>query len=455
MKEETIAAIATPAAIGGVSMIRVSGEDAISVAEKVFRGVSGKPLSEYRGYHAAYGEVSDSQGTFDNAVALVFRAPKSYTGENVVELSCHGGLSVTRRLLRAILHSGARLAEPGEFTKRAFLNGRLSLTQAESVMDLIHSQNDRAMVQAKAVHDGALHQRITAMKEELLAQTAHITALIDFPEEDVDEVERESLSGALKDCERKLRGLVETFDVGRVLQAGVNTVIIGRPNVGKSTLMNRLAGMEKSIVTEIAGTTRDVVEETVNLGDVVLRLADTAGIRNTEDRVEAVGVERARKRLEQADLVLFLLDASSPLDKEDLELIDAVQQKPAVVLLNKSDLGVNVDLEYIQSKFKHAVVTSLAEQFDVAELNNLVCKLLGLDKLDSSQPLIANERQRDCALRALQQVQAAEEETAMGMTLDAVDLCIRDAVAALMELTGESVSEVIVDEVFSRFCVGK
>lgn len=452
---ETIAAISTPNAVGGISVVRLSGETAFSVADRIFNGVSGAPLSSLKGYRAAYGELYDAQGRIDRGVALVFRAPKSYTGEDVVELSCHGGILLTRRVLRAALEAGARLAQPGEFTKRAFLNGKFSLTQAESVLDLIQSQNEQALNCSNAALDGNLYRRISAIRDELVAETAHITAWVDFPEEDVDEVKRQELSAALEHIRSELKGLLATFDLGRVIHSGVNTVIVGKPNVGKSTLMNLLAGCEKSIVTDIAGTTRDIVEETVNLGDVVLRLADTAGIRRTDDLVERAGVERAKRRIATADLVLLLFDGSQPLDEEDIELMHAVRGKPAVVVLNKADLGHNIDEEYIRRDFQRIVKTSLKKEQNTAELNRAVSELLQLRHLDTSQPMLANERQRDCAARALAQVEAAADETMLGMTLDAVDLCIQDAVSALLELTGEAVSEVVVDEVFSKFCVGK
>lgn len=452
---ETIAAISTPNAVGGISVIRVSGPDAITVSERVFEGVSGKKLSSMKGYTAAYGKVYDREGEIDSAVALVYHGPKSYTGEDVVELSCHGGMIVTRRLLRSLLDAGARLAEPGEFTKRAFLNGKMSLTQAESVLDLINSQSEQAARCAVTALDGALYQKIKGIREDLVAQTAHITAWIDFPEEDVDSVKLSQLKDGLMKIHQDIRKLIKTFDIGKVIHMGVNTAIVGRPNVGKSTLMNLLAGCEKSIVTDMAGTTRDVVEETVNLGDVVLRLADTAGIHRTTNAVELAGIERAKKRIEQADLVLLVLDASQPLDEQDLELMRIVRMKPSVVVLNKADLGVKIDEEYIKRDFQHSVVISAKEQVSIQILNDAVARLMHLTDFDTTQPILANERQRACACAALTQVESALDALSFGMTLDAVNISIEDAVQSLLELTGESVSDVVVDEVFSKFCVGK
>ncbi len=452
---ETIAAISTPNAVGGISVIRVSGPDAITVSERVFEGVSGKKLSSMKGYTAAYGKVYDREGEIDSAVALVYHGPKSYTGEDVVELSCHGGMIVTRRLLRSLLDAGARLAEAGEFTKRAFLNGKMSLTQAESVLDLINSQSEQAARCAVTALDGALYQKIKGIREDLVAQTAHITAWIDFPEEDVNSVKLSQLKDGLMKIHQDIRKLIKTFDIGKVIHMGVNTAIVGRPNVGKSTLMNLLAGCEKSIVTDMAGTTRDVVEETVNLGDVVLRLADTAGIHRTTNAVELAGIERAKKRIEQADLVLLVLDASQPLDEQDLELMRIVRMKPSVVVLNKADLGVKIDEEYIKRDFQHSVVISAREQVSIQTLNDAVARLMHLTDFDTTQPILANERQRACACAALTQVESALDALSFGMTLDAVNISIEDAVQSLLELTGESVSDVVVDEVFSKFCVGK
>lgn len=322
-------------------------------------------------------------------------------------------------------------------------------------MDLVNSQSEQAARCAVAALDGALYRRIAEIRERLVAQTAHITAWIDFPEEDVDAVKLSFLRGELLEIEGELKELIRTFDVGKVIHMGVNTAIVGRPNVGKSTLMNLLAGCEKSIVTDMAGTTRDVVEETVNLGDVVLRLADTAGIRRTKNAVELAGIDRAKKRIAEADLVLLVLDASEELDGEDIELMRVVRAKPSVLVANKADLGIRIDLDYIKRDFPHHLVLSAKEARSVEALNREIGSLMNLTNLDTNQPILANERQRACAAAALNQIEAALDALSFGMTLDAVNLLIEDAIDSLLQLTGESVSEVVVDEVFSRFCVGK
>lgn len=323
---QTIAAISTPPAPAGLGVIRLSGDEAVAVASRVFRpGRAGRDLAGLKGYTAAYGHVFDEEGDIDDCVALVFRAPHSYTGEDVVELSCHGGLYLLRRVLRAVLAAGARPAGAGEFTRRAFLNGKLDLTRAEAVMELIAADGRLAARTALAAREGNLYRRMDAVKNELVGLSAHFSAYVDYPDEDIPALDEAALDGVLARAEESLSSLLATYDAGRVLREGVDTVIVGSPNVGKSTLMNWLAGCERSIVTPVAGTTRDVVEETVRLGDVVLRLSDTAGIRETNDAVESIGVQRARQRMEQAALVLAVFDGSRPLSEDDRALAEAAR----------------------------------------------------------------------------------------------------------------------------------
>lgn len=454
----TIAAIATPLAMGGVSMIRISGDEAIAVAERVFRAANQKLLSSLAGYTAAYGGIYNEQNEqIDDGVALVFRAPKSYTGEDVVEISCHGGIYITREVLRLILQNGARLAEAGEFSKRAFLNGKMSLTQAEAVMDLINSHNSQALKSAKAQMDGALYQKIEGIKANLLNIAGHLAAWVDYPEEDIEEVEQEHLLASLKQAETVMDELLRTFDTGKILREGVETAIVGKPNVGKSTLMNLLAGCQKSIVTDIAGTTRDVVEECVHIGNAMLRLADTAGIRETDDVVEKFGVELALKRIQTAGLVLAVFDYSAELTDGDEKIIQSIleQQVPAIAIINKTDLKAKLNEQYIRNNFKHVVYTSVNEPNSLMLLANEIDAVLNLIHLDTSSGMIANERQRICALQARDCLKDAVDTLEAGYTLDAVTVSIDDALHALLELTGERVTESVVNQVFHRFCVGK
>lgn len=452
---KTIAAISTPNAVGGISVLRISGPEAIAAADRVFRPVSGKPLASHKGYTAAYGTIFDGEGTLDDVVATVFLGPKSYTGEDVVEISCHGGLYITRRILMAIIKQGVSLAGPGEFTKRAFLNGKMSLTQAEGVADLIMASGQQGLRSARGAMQGELYRKIRGCTDRLLTVSGHIAAYMDYPEEEIDPVESNEIRDALADVKAQLDGLLANFDQGKMIREGVETVILGKPNVGKSTLMNLLAGTKKSIVTDIPGTTRDVVEETVTLDGLVLRLADTAGIRETEDFVEKAGVELALQRLDTAQLVLAVFDSSSPLSQEDKDLIKRLEGLPCVAVCNKSDLEQQLDMEFLRAHFPHIVEISARENQGLSELTREVMDVLSLTGTDVSGPMLANLRQFECAQRASNLLGEAQATLVGGYTLDAVDVSLESVISALLELTGERVTDAVVDQVFSHFCVGK
>ncbi len=453
---ETIVAISTPAAPAGLGVVRLSGPEARAIAGRVFRPADpARRVETLPGYTAAYGHVADGEGDIDDCVALVFRSPRSYTGEDVVELSCHGGLYLLRRVLRACLEAGARPAQPGEFTRRAFVNGKMDLTQAESVMDLIAADGRLAARTALAAAEGGTFRRLTAVKESLLGVAAQMGAFVDYPDEDIPELEPAALARTLEEAAAAMTALLDTFEAGRVVREGIDTAIVGSPNVGKSTLMNRLAGCERSIVTDIAGTTRDVVEETVRLGDVLLRLADTAGIRETEDAVETVGVEKARRRLRQAALVLVVFDGSRPLSEADRALAELTAQSAAIAVVNKTDLPVVIDRTWLESCFDRVVYLSAREGDGVAALTEAVEAVTGVERLDDAQPLLTTERQRRCAADCLACLREAQAALCGGMTLDAVGVSLDGAIAALLELTGERTTEAVVEQVFARFCVGK
>lgn len=454
--EKTIAAVSTAPAPGGIGIVRISGEEALAVADQVFRGVSGKKLSQMRGYTAQLGGAFTPAGErLDDVVALVYRSPKSYTGEDVVELSCHGGLYVTKRLLQLVLDAGASPAGPGEFTRRAFLNGKMDLAQAEAVMGLISASGEQARKAALAGSSGVLSQRIAAIKGELMEQAAHLAAWADFPEEDVPEVEESQLLEGIRRGEAALSQLLEGFERGRMYREGLVTVIAGRPNAGKSTLMNLLSGCQRSIVTQYAGTTRDVVEETVMLAGVPLRLADTAGLRDTDDPVESIGVRAARQRLETAQLVLAVFDSSQALEKEDRELMDALEGVPSIAIVNKTDLPSQIAVEEIQARFEKTVFLSAATGEGVEDLEQALSEILDTKEFHPQEGVLFTQRQRADVQTAWDSLREGEQALLGGLTLDAVTVCVEDALTALSALTGEHVSEEIVDRVFEEFCVGK
>ena len=449
---QTIAAIATASAAAGIGVIRISGDEACAVADKVFKSVSGQTLAQMKGYTAAYGEVFDSEGKIDEAVALRFVAPKSYTGEEVVEFSCHGGDYLLRRTLRAVLAAGARMAQAGEFTRRAFLNGKLDLTAAESVMNLIGAKGSGAHKAALAARQGAVFTSVQQIKANLVSADADLAAWTDFPDEDVPYVEADSLKESLIKAKEGLNALISTAERGKMLTQGVTTAIVGKPNVGKSTVMNLLSGYDRSIVTDIAGTTRDVIEDTVSVAGYTLILADTAGIRTTDDVIEAVGVKLARQKLEQAQLVIAVFDSSRTFDEEDLALMGEVANRPHLAILNKTDLPQKADLS--ESPITNWI--KISAKFDsVDPIEEALESVLGTADLDAEAGIIANDRQLDCVTRAHTAVCDAISALERGFTFDAVGVCIDDAISALCELTGERASESVVDEVFSRFCVGK
>lgn len=453
MSERTIAAVATPPGEGSVGVIRISGEKAIEIADSVFFAVSDKPLSVLKGYTAAYGEIRDGETVLDDAVALVFKAPKSYTGEDVVEISVHGGALILRDTLRLLYKKGAFPAEPGEFTKRAFLNGKTDLARAESIMGLISAKNESQLRLSRAAHLGRISEKIDGIISRLTSADAAIAVYSDYPDEEIEGLDRESFLSLLKACADETEQMLSTYNAGRILREGIETVIVGKPNVGKSTLMNMLSGAERSIVTEVAGTTRDVIEDTVTVGDIMLRLADTAGIRDTDDRVESIGVELAKRRIELADLVLAVFDITKPLDNDDKQLLELVKHKNTVVILNKSDMGSNADISAFTG-FR-TVVTSAVNGGGYEALCSTIADIAGTAGLDPESAVLINERQRACAERALDGINEAISALNDGNTVDAVGVCVDDALAALLELTGRRVTNEVSDEIFRKFCVGK
>ncbi|MBR2447783.1 MAG: tRNA uridine-5-carboxymethylaminomethyl(34) synthesis GTPase MnmE [Clostridia bacterium] len=453
MSERTIAAIATPLGEGSLGVIRISGDKAIKIADKVFFAFSGKALCELSGYSAAYGEIKENDKILDDGVALVFRAPKSYTGEDVVEISIHGGRLMLKAVLRLILQNGAFMAEPGEFTKRAFLNGKLDLTKAESIMGLISANSEAELRLSRAAHIGGVSRKIDKIEADLVSAGASIAAFSDYPDEDIEGLDYDNFLKMLENAKAQVENMLSTYDAGRILREGIDTVIVGKPNVGKSTLMNMLSGAERSIVTDVAGTTRDVIEDTVTVGDVTLRLADTAGIHETDDTVESIGVERAKERIDNAGLVLAVFDCTTALDSDDIALLESVRNKNTIAVVNKTDLENNIDMSAFEGM--RVVTVSAKNNTGYSELAEQIAEISGTANLNPDTAVLIGERQHACAERALDAVNKAIGALTCGQTMDAVGVCVDDALAALFELTGKRVTNEVADEIFRKFCVGK
>ncbi len=456
---DTISAIATPSGSGGMAVIRISGENALSCADNFFQPVRGNIPSQMSGYTCSYGYfLNQNQEILDDVVLTVFKSPHSYTGEDVVEISCHGGRFLSQKILRTILESPlVRLAEAGEFTKRAFLNGKLSLTQAEAVADLISASGENSLKYARTLRDGATFRKISAFSAILLEMLSDLAVWADYPDEDIPNVDAQTLEAKLQQLLSDMNQLMSSYDYGRILKEGLHTVIVGKPNVGKSTLFNALSGCERSIVTEIAGTTRDVVEEQIRLGDVILRLSDTAGVHDTSDKVEQIGVERSLSSLEQADLILAVFDMSSPLSDEDLQLLQKLPSQKTIIVYNKSD---NISPDFQQNPLFNfspveTVEISAKNQQNLSNLQNAVESFANRHATPAEDGMIANERQRICLASALSAVQEALDALSMGLAFDAVTVSLDAAADALLQLTGEKVTDKVVDTVFQRFCVGK
>ena len=454
----TITALATPPGQGGIAVVRVSGPEAFAIAARVFTPRNpARRLEQAKGYTAMLGRTFLKGKPLDETVALCFRAPRSYTGEDVVELSVHGGTVMANALLEALYDAGAQPAGPGEFTRRALENGRLSLTQAEAVMEVISANGRQGAALAQAALDGALAKRIGAIQTALQSLNAHLTAWVDYPEEDVPELTPAHLTETLTAQQAQLDDLIAGYGAGAVLRHGVDCVLLGRPNVGKSTLLNLLAGFDRAIVTPVAGTTRDIVEQAVQLGDIRLNLFDTAGVHEAADEIEAEGIRRSWRKLEEAGLVLAVFDASAPLTAEDMAIAEKCARRPALAILNKNDLTDSTEDAAAQLAPYYKKVVSLCAR-DAASLQTLsaaVAEILGTARLDPNAAQLCSARQYAAAVRARDAVAQAIASQRDGFGLDAAAVCITDALQALCDLTGENAAESTIDEVFATFCVGK
>ena len=456
--QDTIAAISTALAPSGIGIVRISGNEAVSVADRVFRAKGGRLLSEAESHTLHYGHIEAGGKILDEVLVSVLRAPRTYTREDIVEINCHGGSLVLRRVLEAVLDAGARLAEPGEFTKRAFLNGRIDLTQAEAVMDLIGSENKSAADSALSHLGGAVKKQITALREKLLYETAYIEAALDDPEHyDLTGYAAE-LQTKLQDIQKGIQKLLDTAEEGRIIKEGIATVILGSPNVGKSTLLNLLSGEERAIVTDIAGTTRDVLEEQVMLEGMPLRLMDTAGLRETGDRIEQIGVEKAKACAEKADLILYLLDGSRPLTEEDRQHAAALAGRKVILIRNKNDLDPGTTDQEIRRLLPSApfVSISASEGRGLEELAEIIRDLFLQGEIQhSGEVYITNIRHREALSDAFESLQFTLQAIQSGMPEDIYTVDMMDAYASLGRIIGEDVDEDLINEIFSQFCMGK
>lgn len=453
---DTIAAVATPAGPGAIGILRLSGPGAADIAAACFRPLGRKGLLDHPTRTLVYGSLLDCEGqVIDQVLCTYSRGPASYTGEDTAELHCHGSPMVLSLGLEALFAQGARQAGPGEFTQRAFLNGRLDLAQAEGVADLLDARSREGARHAAGQLSGALSRKIAAIYSALVDVMAHFHAVLDYPDEDIDPFTQEQLARDLEAQRQDLEALLSTYQRGRRLSRGVKCAIVGRPNAGKSTLLNLLAGFDRAIVTPVAGTTRDVVEQAVRLGDIRLNLFDTAGLRETEDAIEAEGIRRSWKKLEEAGLILAVFDGSEPLTREDLALAQRCAGRPAIALVNKEDKPTQFDAEIIAGDFAMVIPVCCQEEGSRRVIAAAVARLLGTNNIDPHAASLSGQRQLAAATRARDAVAGALDAVSSGFGLDAVSVCVDDALDALCDLTGENASENVINEVFERFCVGK
>ncbi|MCR1916486.1 tRNA uridine-5-carboxymethylaminomethyl(34) synthesis GTPase MnmE [Lactobacillus taiwanensis] len=453
---DTIAAISTPIGEGGISIVRLSGEDAVVIANKLFKGAD---LSKVPTHTIHYGHIIDpkTKEVIDETMVSVLRAPKTFTREDIVEINCHGGMIVTNDILQLLLANGARMADPGEFTKRAFMNGRIDLTQAESVMDIVRAKTDKSRQVAMTQLAGGLLDKIKVMRQELLDTMAHEEVNIDYPEYDMDDLTSQEMKKKAQEVSKQINKLLETAQEGKIIRNGLATAIVGRPNVGKSSLLNYLTQDDKAIVTDIAGTTRDTLEEYVSVKGVPLKLIDTAGIHHTEDKVEKIGVERSKKAITEADLVLLLLDASQYLTEEDKKLLDLTANKKRIIILNKQDLGTKISREMIGKITDNPIIlTSILKQKNMDALESAIEKLFfsGIEN-SQNQILVTNQRQAGLLVKARQSLEDVVNGIDDAMPLDLVQIDLKNAWDTLGEVTGESAPDELITQLFSQFCLGK
>lgn len=460
MYQDTIAAISTAVAGAGIGIIRVSGRDAISVVDRIYHSKDNRKRLENQPTHTIhYGYIYDGDEAIDEVLVMLMRAPKSFTAEDTVEINCHGGVYAMKRVLDTVLKNGARPAEPGEFTKRAFLNGRIDLSQAESVIDVIQAKNKYALQSSISQLKGSVNRKVRELRERILYQIAFIESALDDPEHISLEGYPERLMKETEDLLMVLEKLIASADNGRMMREGIRTVIVGKPNAGKSSLLNEMVGAERAIVTDIAGTTRDVLEETININGITLNLVDTAGIRRTEDTVERIGVERARATVDEADLILYVADSSTALDENDLEILSFLKGRRAMILLNKSDLDPVTTAQELQNRTQNAypvILMSVKEHTGLDLLEEELKQMFYHGEISFNDEIyITNARQKTSLMRAAESLKKVKESIELGMPEDFFSIDLMDAYGELGRIIGKEVGEDLVNEIFGRFCMGK
>ena len=455
---DTIAAIATAMGNSGIGIVRISGEDAIAIADRIFRTKNGsKKLSEQKSHTIHYGFIYDGEEVLDEVLVMLMKGPRSFTAEDTVEIDCHGGMLVTRKILEAVLKAGARLADPGEFTKRAFLNGRIDLSQAEAVIDVINSKNEYALKSSVGQLRGSVSRKIKDLRDQILYEIAFIESALDDPEHISLDGYSEKLMSVTEEIERELHSLIRSSSNGRVVSEGVKTVILGKPNAGKSSLMNVLVGEDRAIVTDIAGTTRDILEEHIYLQGISLNVVDTAGIRSTEDVVEKIGVSRAMDAAKDADLIIYVVDGSRSLDENDYQIMEFIKDRKAVVLLNKSDLEAVVSLDEIREKSGHEIISiSAKKEMGIDKLEDEIKALFYEGEIDfNDQILVTNVRHAQALKEAYESIKMVKQSIEDEMPEDFYSIDLMNAYEKLGSIIGEAVEDDLVNEIFSKFCMGK
>lgn len=457
--DDTIVAISTAIGEGGIGIVRMSGDESLDILNKVFKSFKDKKTMDMKSFTTRYGHIVDNKTNeiVDEVIVSYMKAPNTYTKENVVEVNCHGGVVAVKRTLSMLLKNGARLAEPGEFTKRAFLNGRIDLSQAEGVIDLIRAKTDESMKIALEQSEGKLSKKVKTLMDKLLGMLAHVEAAVAFPEDDIENVVNDEMIQSGKELEAEIDTLIENSETGKILREGLNTIIVGKPNVGKSSLLNNLLQEKRAIVTDIPGTTRDVIEEYINIKGIPVKLVDTAGIRNTHDVVESIGVEKSIEYIEKSDLVLFMIDNSKPIENEDEEIIKIIKEKKVIVVVNKIDLPGAADIDYVKSKLNDVpfIYTSISTENGVELIGDKISELVFEGHIKPQDISVTNVRHRDALIKAREGIQRGIETIASGLPLDFAGIEFKDAYLKLGEITGDTVEEDIIDRIFADFCIGK